>query len=320
MKFIHYHRRAKFVLLACYFSLCILLVTACDESTTTSQVRAAATQAISAPAVHYTSTEHSNIAYGSLPTETLDLCQPQGTKGIRPGIVLLHGGEWTQGDKKDMASLCQYFAQHGYVVANVNYRLAQKSVASSQWPAQLVDAQLAVRWLRSEAQQINLDSQHICALGESSGGQLAAFLGNLKTIHDGDQAQAMADQSSAVNCVVEEFGPVDLTQTQTPSLTRNMLALFGGTTLQQNNSLYRDASPILFIDKNSAPTLIIQGDNDTVVQPAESSAYQQELQRNNVSALYITYKGGHNFSGLTNNQQAHIQQQELSYIEAQEHP
>jgi len=272
------------------------------------------------PPQHYTSTEHSNISYGSLPTETLDLCQPQGTKGIRPGIVLLHGGEWTQGDKKDMASLCQFFAQHGYVVANVNYRLAQKSVASSQWPAQLVDAQLAVRWLRSEAQQINLDSQHICALGESSGGQLAAFLGNLKTIHDGDQAQAMADQSSAVNCVVEEFGPVDLTQTQTPSLTRNMLALFGGTTLQQNNSLYRDASPILFIDKNSAPTLIIQGDNDTVVQPAESSAYQQELQRNNVSALYITYKGGHNFSGLTNNQQAHIQQQELSYIEAQEHP
>src|SRR5690242_11821610 len=145
MKFI----RVRIVLLACYCCLCILLGTACSESATASQVRATATKTHFAPTPHYASTERSDIAYGSLPTEKLDLCQPQGAKGTRPGIVLLHGGEWTQGDKKDMASLCQYLAQHGYVVANVNYRLAQKSVASSQWPAQLVDAQLAVRWLRS---------------------------------------------------------------------------------------------------------------------------------------------------------------------------
>ena len=67
--------------------------------------------------------------------------------GPFPAVVLIHGGGWRSGDKRDYADQCRELASRGFVAATINYRLSQVAV----WPAQLVDAQLAVRWLRGSA-------------------------------------------------------------------------------------------------------------------------------------------------------------------------
>ena len=92
-----------------------------------------------------------DVAYGPLAGETLNICQPQGAAGLRPGVILLHGGGWTAGDKSEYTAeytgLCPFLAGRGMVAAALNYRLTPYNT----WPAPLVDAQLAVRYLRANA-------------------------------------------------------------------------------------------------------------------------------------------------------------------------
>jgi acetyl esterase/lipase len=83
------------------------------------------------PPPRYHATMQSNLAYGPLPDETLDLCQPQGAAGLRPGVILLHGGGWTLGDKSERTALCTFLAGQGVVAAAINYRLTPDNI----WPA-----------------------------------------------------------------------------------------------------------------------------------------------------------------------------------------
>src|ERR1700690_1200787 len=90
----------------------------------------------------------SEEAYGPLPSQKLVLCPPQ-TAGVRsPGVILLHGGGWVGGTAADLKGKCAFFAQHGFVAATVEYRLASET---AHWPAQREDAQLALQWLRAHS-------------------------------------------------------------------------------------------------------------------------------------------------------------------------
>src|SRR5262249_9845858 len=102
-----------------------------------------------------------DVAYGSAPLETLDLCQPVGALAPLPGLILIHGGSSTVGDKRaefdvqgdTLLDLCMGLASQGFVVASINYRLAH----TDPWPAQVEDAQLAVRWLREHKDELHMD-------------------------------------------------------------------------------------------------------------------------------------------------------------------
>ena len=262
-----------------------------------------------------------NVAYGPLPDEKLDICQPEGATTARPGVILIHGGGWMLGDKQSGMPLCKSLAALGFLVANVDYRLTNTHQPSHEWPAQLVDAQLAVRWMRFHASQLDLDSNRICADGSSAGGHLAVFLGVLASIHPGDEAELYANQSPKVSCVVDNFGPTDLTNPANDAgLQIYLKPLFGGKTFQSNPALYRDASPIFDVSPQSAPMLIVQGTQDTVVIPDHSLELQHALQQNHVPVQYISYKGEHAFEHLTSQQVQAISRHETTYLVAQEHP
>jgi acetyl esterase/lipase len=234
-------------------------------------------------------------------------------------VLLIHGGGWTQGDKQGFGTpYCTLLAQQGFVVGNINYRLARDKQPATQWPAPLVDAQLAVRWLRAHANNLNLDPQRLCAWGTSAGGHLAVFLGALKTIHPGDEALLLADQSPAVSCVIDYFGPTDLTQ-RFPLLTSQITTLLDGTTLQSDPQLYHDASPIFSITADTAPMIIVQGIQDTTVPPIQSQTLYRILQQYKVPVQYISYNGDHSFYGLTGKQRTSIDAQMFNYLIKQEH-
>ncbi len=265
------------------------------------------------PIPRYTIEKQTDISYGPQASEKLDLCYPVGPKGLHPGVLIIHGGGWTQGDKRGLGTYCTILAQQGFVTANINYRLADNKQPTTQWPAPLVDAQLAVRWLRRHASDLNLDPQRLCAWGTSAGGHLAVFLGALKKIHPGDEAQLFSDESPAVSCVLDYYGPTDLTQSF-PLLTGQITTLLGGATLQNNPQLYHDASPLFNIAADTAPMVIVQGNQDTTVPPAQSQALFNALQKYNVPVQYISYNGGHSFHGLTSKQRISIDAQLFDYL------
>jgi acetyl esterase/lipase len=270
-----------------------------------------------APAARYTALVQSNVAYGPLPAEMLDLCRPSDAAGPRPGVVLIHGGGWSSGDKSQYATLCRQLATYGFVAATINYRLTPGSI----WPAQLVDAQLAVRSLRAHAADYGLDPTRLCSWGFSAGGHLAVFLGVLPTIHPGDEAALDADQSPAVSCVVDEFGPVDLLSLQPTAFhSQILLGLFGGATARDDPAAYRDGSPALQVTSHSAPMLIVQGTNDQLIEEAQSRELQRLLQTAGVPVRYISFDGGHMFSGLSQGQRSGITLQEIAYAMQHEQP
>ncbi|HEY7342217.1 MAG TPA: alpha/beta hydrolase [Ktedonobacterales bacterium] len=260
------------------------------------------------------------MAYGSAPLETLDLCAPEHPTAPLPGIVLIHGGSSTVGDKRaefdvqgdTLTDMCMGLASQGFVVASINYRLAH----ADPWPAQVEDAQLAVRWLRAHAQDLNLDGAHLCSVGMSSGAYLAVFLGALTETLAGDRAGLYTSQSSQVTCVVDFYGPVDLVSwiKTSPDNQAEVLDLLGQATPASNPQLYRKASPLYAITPSSARMLIVQGATDTEVPEAQSRALEQALRRDHVPVQYISYDGGHVFAGLDEEQVRQILGQVVAFL------
>jgi acetyl esterase/lipase len=270
----------------------------------------------------YTTQLRGDVAYGPAPLETLDLCQPVGAPAPLPGIVLIHGGSSTVGDKRaefdvqgdTLLDLCMGLASQGFVVASINYRLAH----DDPWPAQAEDAQLAVRWLRAHKDELHLDGRRLCSFGLSSGAYLAVFLGALTAALPGDRASELADQSSQASCVADFYGPVDLAAwyTSTPESQIEIRDLLRQATPQSDPALYRAASPLYAISSASAPMVIVQGTSDTTVPEAQSRALEQALRQRQVAVQYISYPGEHVFAGLDSDQVRALLNQVVAFVSA----
>jgi acetyl esterase/lipase len=271
---------------------------------------------------HHPVRMHGEVAYGSAALETLDLCSPTDVSTPLPGIVLIHGGSSTIGDKRaefdvqgdTLVDACMGLASQGFVVASINYRLAH----ADPWPAQVEDAQLAVRWLRAHAAELGIDPEHLCSVGLSSGAYLAVFLGTLTTTLPGDRAGDLVDQSPQVSCVADFYGPVDLASWITVSQENRdeVLDLLHQTTPKSNPSLYRTASPLYAVTSASAPMLIVQGTSDDTVPEAQSRALEAALKQRHVPVQYISYSGGHVFEGLDEEQVRAIWGQAVAFLAA----
>jgi acetyl esterase/lipase len=283
------------LLLRCLVLVCLPALAACASAAVAGSVPVTPFATVALPAPRFHAELRPDLQYGPYAAQTLDLCVPAGATGTRPGVVLIHGGAWMGGDKLRWRSLCEQLAAQGFVAASIDYRLAPEW----PWPAQLVDAQLAVRWLRAQAVSLSLDARHLCAYGDSAGGHLAVFLGALQSIHAGDLATTLTAQSPAVSCVVDDFGPTDLVSLAPTPLGQQIAGpLFGGKTPQSDPALYRDASPVFAVTPASAPMLLLQGTRDGVVPASQSAELAQALRSLHVPVQYVTYDGDHEFNGL----------------------
>ena len=121
--------------------------------------------------------EEKNVVYGEAGGKPLllDIYRPAGPKTIRPGVILIHGGGWVEGDKSVMREMANSLTKAGYVAISVGYRLAKDD--DSRYPAQVDDVRRAVRWVRANANRVGVDPNRLGAFGPSAGGHLVAMLG-----------------------------------------------------------------------------------------------------------------------------------------------
>ena len=136
----------------------------------------------------------------------LDLYLPKDAGRPLPVIVFLHGGGWRGGTRTTGPDFRRFFAQDGFAMASIEYRLTP----SVTFPSNVEDVKTAVRWLRANAATHGLNADRICLWGTSAGGHLAAVaaLAPRGTFEGADNL----DQSSAVRCVLDAYGPVDFAQ------------------------------------------------------------------------------------------------------------
>src|SRR5215475_9413199 len=104
-----------------------------------------------------------NIAYDKYPDTRLDILYPKApSPGLRPGVIMFHGGGWVRSSKETMmTAFCLPFLEQGFVVANVEYRVA----AAAPAPAAVDDALTAAKWFFDRAERYHVDRQRIVVTG-----------------------------------------------------------------------------------------------------------------------------------------------------------
>ena len=204
-----------------------------------------------------------NVVYGKGGGEdvTMNVARPKDVAGPLPCVLVIHGGGWAQGKKEAHDTITWEFAKRGYVSATVGYRLVPKAL----FPAQIEDVKCAVRYLRANAEKWGVDPQRIGATGFSAGGHLSMMLGVMGKDDGLEGEGGWAEQASQVNAVVAFFGPTDMVNVEFPEASRGILARWIGGSREEKKEEYRKASPITYVSKGDAPTLIIQGTKDPLV-------------------------------------------------------
>jgi acetyl esterase/lipase len=200
--------------------------------------------------------------------------------------VYIHGGAWMHGDKAEAAMFARMMTAQGYLVVSVNYRLHPEA----QFPAMIQDVKCAIRSLRANAAQYNLDPNRIGAVGVSAGGHLVSMLGTTDASAGWDVGEYL-DQSSQVQAVVAMAGVMDLSRSFPNADIEAMKRVGFG----EYNVV--EASPISHVTADSPPFLLIHGDRDELV-PLEQSQrmYERLLQENVLAELVVVKNASHSFT------------------------
>jgi acetyl esterase len=117
-----------------------------------------------------------DLRYGDRPDPTmlLDLYRPSGAGEARPLPVVLyvHGGGFRILSKDTHWMMALQFARAGFLVLNINYRLAP----AHPFPAALQDLCHAYRWAVSHVGEYGGDANQLVIAGESAGANLVVAL------------------------------------------------------------------------------------------------------------------------------------------------
>lgn len=249
-----------------------------------------------------------NVCYGGrIKNDVLDLYLPRSANRPFPVVLWVHGGGWEGGNKENPPAM--FLIGKGYAVASINYRLTREPKAC--FPAQIHDCKAAVRWLRANAKQYNLDPDHIGAWGGSAGGHLVALLGASGEVKEleGNVGNHLK-MSSRVHAVCDWFGPTDLEkfadfQASFPGLPPDcpmqmITKLFGGP-IAKSKKLAQQANPITHITAKSPPFLIMHGDRDTLVPLDQSQLLVNAIKAAGSQVDFHVLPGaGHDIRGIAN--------------------
>ena len=223
----------------------------------------------------------------------LDIYSPQHPAGKLPVVVWIHGGAWNSGDK----NFCPigFMAAQNLAIVSMDYRLTE----AAPFPAQLYDCKSVIRWLRANADQYNLDADHIGIFGASAGGHLALLLATTmnRASLEGDVGGNL-NYSSRVQCVCAFYPPTDLNRLVADPQSRldpngDVAKLIGGAVAAREDRA-NFASPLTYVSQNCAPVFLMHGGADRLVPPDQSKIFYDALLKAGIEAhLEIIPGQGH---------------------------
>lgn len=207
-----------------------------------------------------------------------------------PCLVYVQGSAWRKQDcYKNLPQLAR-IAERGIVVAVVEYR--DSSMAC--FPAQVHDAQAAVRFVAEHADELSVDPDKIVIGGSSSGGH-TAVLATLLPDENGSPAadlpvRGVLDFYGAVSFLREDGYPTTL---DAGSLTSPEGALAGGSLCENPELRYRiSADTYLSSEAPMPPVLIVHGTKDRMVNCEVSTDFYNLLRAQGRKAELVLIKGG----------------------------
>ncbi|WP_082482336.1 alpha/beta hydrolase [Chryseobacterium sp. Leaf394] len=179
--------------------------------------------------------EYANINGLSLKA---DIYYPLDKFNKHPAIAMVHGGGWISGSKENEKYMAQELAAKGYVAIAVGYRLSEVA----KYPAAIDDVNNAIEYLKKNKKKYSVDTKKVAILGESAGAQIATLVG----VKSKGKIKAIVNVDGVVSFIHEESGKEGTYD-----------AFWLGYAHKDNPEIWKDASPLEFVDKKTPPTLFI---------------------------------------------------------------
>lgn len=217
-----------------------------------------------------------DIPYGPLPRQKLDIYRPRNAAPDTPVVVFFYGGGWDSGEKGGYRFAAEALTSRGFIAVLPDYRL----YPDVTFPTFVEDGALAVRWAHDNVSKFGGDPQHLYLMGHSAGAHIAALL----TLDPLYLKSAGLDRS-AIRATAGLSGPYDFIPRPVD------LPVFR---MNPGDLAPADTQPIHFVDGKAPPMLLIQGLGDTVIDPRNSARLAAAIESAGGQVQYIPYEGvGH---------------------------
>lgn len=175
----------------------------------------------------------------------LDVCMPAAGGPYR-ALILVHGGSWKSGDKRELVKQCRRAAaREGMVAFNVNYRLAPPG-GTAHAPDPVEDLRAAIDWVRANAARYRVDGEKVSALGVSAGAHLVL---------------RVATTTRELSSVASWSGRADLRDSPPGSSQENYV----GCSYAACPARYKIESPLLWVNPGDVPTFLAHAQHDPIV-------------------------------------------------------
>ncbi len=246
---------------------------------------------------------------------TMDVFTPkQNSKGI--GVIFVVSGGFFSSHEAINPVFVRPVIDRGFRV----FAVVHGSQPRFTVPEIIQDMNRAVRFIRHHAKDYAIDPDQIGIYGGSAGGHLSLMLGTAGANGDPNAKDPVDRESSRVQAVACFFPPTDLlnfgkpgkemihaTDHQPPfraafdyrELDKQSMLWVPITDVQRLREITRQISPITFVTPDDPPTLIIHGDEDTLVALQQSELIMDKFKKTGVEAKLVVKKGaGHGWAGL----------------------
>jgi acetyl esterase/lipase len=207
------------------------------------------------------------VSYGPNAQQVMDIYSAKGA-GIRPGVILIHGGGWMQGDQKVHAETAKLLQAKGYTVASITYRKGSIPTAYS-------DVKKALAYFKA-----NYRVGPIAAWGDSAGGHLSLLLGTQKKV------QAVVAWSPPTSLVRFKLMPAMFGKAASPEFWGSYVYSVMGTS---NKKSYAALSPLHNLKKGSAPVFLSYFKTDAVDSTEQGKPFVAKARK---AGVKVTFKIG----------------------------
>ena len=197
--------------------------------------------------------------YGPEPSQKLDIYLPAHPQEQPIDvIVFLHGGRWTYGAKEQYRFVGTTFAKRGFVVVIPDYR----KYPAVRFPVFVEDGAKALAWVSGHIAEFHGNPARIHVVGHSSGAHIGALLAA--------DSHYLAKEERERSYTIYDFAGLAGPYAFTPD-EPDLIDMFGPP---EN---YPNMQVTTFIDGTQPPMLLLYGDNDTAVKPANLQKLEQRI-------------------------------------------
>ena len=178
-----------------------------------------------------------------------DLYRPPNPNGC--GVMLIYGGAWVQGDRRQLTGYGIALGRAGYTSLACEYRLAGEAL----WPAALEDVHTAFDFFHGASKSLGLSASKLAVSGNSAGGCLTLLVAGTSPL--------------PVAAAIAFYAPMDFLSddARAKGSPRDMKYLLGDDV---SEARLRAMSPLTYVGANFPPTLLLTGNRDARVDWRES--------------------------------------------------